>query len=110
MPIRFSKKPQHTREIRVALGRLNLHTIALEHALLSGSLSKIEEEAGAVEEHLIEGMRLSNYIGSNIKLRRAWIQQRSTSLRTLEMVRNLLDESLKALIALIDEVEHERRD
>ncbi|MCC6477539.1 hypothetical protein IT157_10840 [bacterium] len=89
------------------LGCLRIHIQHLEQRLRKNDLTGIELEAGEVERTLIQLLRLQRTLPRHEQqtLRRKFVELRQQALRTLEISRRILDESMKAMIDLIDAVE-----
>lgn len=89
------------------LGCLKIHIQRLETRLRKNELSGIEEEAADVESTLVKLLRMQRALPRNEQqqMRRRFVALRQDALRVLEISRRVLDESLRATVALLETIE-----
>lgn len=89
------------------LGCLKIHIQRLEQKLRRNELSGIESEAAEVESTLVKLLRSQRMLprSEQQQMRRRFVNIRQDALRTLEISRRILDESVKATVELIENIE-----
>ena len=89
------------------LGCLKIHIQHLEQRLRRNELTGIEGESTEVEATLVRLLRAQRALPRNEQqqMRRRFVAVRQDALRTLEISRRILDESLKATVGLLETIE-----
>jgi len=89
------------------LGCLKIHIQRLEDRLRKNELSGIEGEAAEVETNLVRLLRAQRALPRHEQqqMRRRFVNLRQDALKTLEISRRILDESLRATVELLEVIE-----
>jgi len=89
------------------LGCLKIHIQRLEQQLRRNELSGIEGESTQVEATLVRLLRSQRALPRNEQqqMRRRFVAVRQDALRTLEISRRILDESLRATVEMLEIIE-----
>jgi len=94
-------------EMRQKLGQLKIHNQRAQKAILNNDITGMETESDNIEVLLIEVLRLRTKLSKDKqkKIRQVFIAIREETLQTLELLRRVLDDSMKMLFELIDTIE-----
>lgn len=96
-----------TRSIRNEfIRRMGCVRISLRHlddCLRTGRLDDIEEEVQSIEQALLELSQLQHKLPrpERLKMKPRFVELRRDALRSLEIARRILDDSLKAMLVLV---------